>query len=54
MGSEPVVWPIRFHSTPVSRAAFGEIAAADDEQAAGGIDDAPGFGVEGIRLGWEF
>jgi hypothetical protein len=32
---------------------FGEIAAADDEQAAGGIDDAPGLGVEGVGPGGE-
>lgn len=32
---------------------LGEIAAADDEQAAGGIDDAPGLGVEGVGPGGE-
>lgn len=33
---------------------LGEIAAADDEQAAGGIDDPLGLGVEGVGLGGQF
>ena len=33
---------------------LGEITAANDEQAAGGIDDAPCLGVEGIGFGGEF